>query len=355
MRNKVLILHSGLRTTQRLLDKCSKSFPELEFVPIAFENTGKKNSVPEDIGEYVGCYCTFMTGDKVYFIKQLPDTIPLIWGIPGGDLYNRYLRYFGYELCHDERTDFLFKIGSIFRKVHRRKEFEYLMNRCSAILSAHCDFNMILKYKTKSSRTPQWIPSVGYYVKKMLGDLYGLPLGVEQAVHIAIGNSASRTNNHLYVLKRLKSKAIGDARLSLMMSYGDSDAAYKENVFSRYKTWYGDRVTFITDYMYLDEYNKLLSSFSHFIYGNWRQEAVGNIMTALYLGGKVYMSNRNPLLNDFREQGYIIFELEKADNSFLQPLSLEDKIHNRKLIEANDSQNRIELFRNYLAPYFLKE
>ena len=41
--------------------------------------------------------------------------------------------------------------------------------------------------------------------------------------------------------------------------------------------------------------NFLLSA-DVFIYGNWRQEAVGNILIALFIGGKVFLDEKNPLL-----------------------------------------------------------
>ena len=70
--------------------------------------------------------------------------------------------------------------------------------------------------------------------------------------------------------------------------------------------YFGRKFNAIRDFMPLEEYNKFLLSADVFIYGNWRQEAVGNILIALFIGGKVFLDEKNPLLKFYKDKGLVI-------------------------------------------------
>lgn len=349
MNNRILLLLSDLRGIDDLVKHFQTIFPTYVFIPILFSDectsskseewlhvhkTNLKNFTRNfDFSDVTAIYVSFMTGEKMYFSKRAPLNVKLIWSIPGGDLYNRYLRYFGYPIVYGENRRPKYIIGKLLRRLPRRREFNYLIRRCSAIVSANCDYSLIKKYSPKVESLPKHIYSIAYPMEKMLGDLYGKPFVKNLSHHVIIGNSASRTNNHLYVLKCLRGIDTKESSISLLMSYGGSDDTYKEDVFSKYRSTFGDSVSFITDYMPLSDFNRMLTTATHFVYGNWRQEAVGNILTAFYLGGKVYLSNLNPLLQDFRSKGFCVFCLEEADDNFFSPMTIEEKEHNRHLID----------------------
>ncbi len=357
MKNKILLLLSNLRGINGTVDRFKKLYPESVIIPILFSDKkteGLNNGVYQEVDPYtlkafvngfdfigvVAIYVSFMTGEKVDFIKHAPAAVKLIWSIPGGDLYNRYLRYFGYPIVYRENWNLKYCLGKIIRKIPRRIEFCYLVKRCQVVVSANCDYEIIKKYAPKNAKLPIHIYAIAYPMEKMMGDLYGQPFVVNTTNRVVIGNSASKTNNHLYVLKCLSSFDIKEASLSLIMSYGDSNGAYKNKVKAAYRNVYGDKVSFVTDYVPLDEFNRRLLTATHFIYGNWRQEAVGNILTAFYLGGKVYLSQRNPLLNDFKMKGFVVYCLEDITDSFFSPLSEDDKKHNRRLIDELYNKER---------------
>ena len=369
---KVLILHSNLRgsISPNLVNKYKTNFPNIQVVPILFFETEKGVDyaieqfvvTPKtlssftrefDFSDVIAVQVSFMTGSKFYFVKHIPQNVMVLWGIPGGDLYNRYLRYFGYELYYNKQEGIKYRLGSLYRSYTRRKEFNYLMQRCSAVLCAKCDYDLILKYCPSNIKGPQHIYSIAYQMDKALGDLYNQPFIKHERVHAIIGNSASRSNNHLYVLSQLLNKGISDFDCGLLLSYGDSDDAYKQMVKTQYYKEFTDRVTFITDFVPLSEFNTRLLNVSHFLYGNWRQESVGNILTAFYLGGKVYLSRKNPLLDYFRGKGFVVYCLEDIDHTFYDFLSERDKHHNRSLIESQYTQERSDLlFKTGLAPFY---
>lgn len=368
MNKKILLLLSNLRGIDGIIRSFQTAFSEFQTIPILFVEKGNVEDCPLnylrvesstlknftkgfDFSDIHAIFVSFMTDDKVYFVKHAPESVKLIWSIPGGDLYNRYLRYFGYSLVYRENKSFKYIGGLLIRKISRRKEFIYLINRCSAIVSAKCDYDLIVKYSPANTHLPIHIYAIAYPMNKMMGDLYGKPFVNQTDILVVVGNSISRTNNHLYSLKYLNSIDSETAKFLLLMSYGDSDEKYKAKVKAAYRMSMGNRVRFVTDYVSLNEFNRMLLSATHFVYGNWRQEAVGNILTAFYLGAKVYLSIHNPLLEYFRSKGFIFFPLEMIDNSFFIPLSTEDKIHNRRLIDELYNEKRaFSLFKEGLAP-----
>ena len=366
MNKRIVILLSELRGIEGIVNQFRTSFPDFDITPIIFG--GKSELHPNVVGwlyvqnsevkEFAGkfdfsgvnaIFVSFMTGEKVSFIKKAPSVVKLIWAIPGGDLYNRYLRYFGYSILYREDCNLKYVFGKLCRRIPRRREFNYLLVRCSAIVCANCDYSQIEKFA--HNHLPAHVYSIAYPMEKMMGALLGKPFVKHKTKRIVVGNSASRTNNHLYVLKCLEKAKLEDIPLSLFLSYGD-DERYKADVITKYVKSYEHNVCFITDFLSLDDFNHVLLSATHFIYGNWRQEAVGNILTALYLGGKVYLSRKNPLLEDFREKGFLIYCLEEIGVDFYEELNKDEKTWNRELIAKLYNEERAQqLFKQGLSPF----
>ena len=78
-------------------------------------------------------------------------------------------------------------------------------------------------------------------------------------------------------------------------------------------------------------YNKLLLSCSSFIYGSYRSEGWGNMLVALYLGGKVYVSEKSFLSRYLKTEGYKFFITESIKDTFNTPLT-ETEIENNRQV-----------------------
>ena len=176
-----------------------------------------------------------------------------------------------------------------------------------------------------------------YPIDEILGT--SLQHAIVSGNSIIIGNSASLTGNHISVFERLKNLGINNTKISAPLSYGNK--AYADKVISVGKQLFGQDFFGITEYMSLDDYNKYLLSNGIFIYGNWRQEAVGNILIAMYLGGKVFLSAKNPLFEFYKGKGLEIFTIENMNKIDLEtPLSQEAISHNRTILRNMYSKER---------------
>lgn len=126
---------------------------------------------------------------------------------------------------------------------------------------------------------------------------------------ILLGNSASPTNNHLDVLELLASQDLAGRRVVAPLSYGDSH--YADEVARVGSHLLGDSFVPVRDFLPLDEYNELLASCSVAVFGAWRQEALGNVLRALWQGTHVVLDRRNPIAGYLRERGVDVLLLDE--------------------------------------------
>jgi hypothetical protein len=95
--------------------------------------------------------------------------------------------------------------------------------------------------------------------------------------------------------------------------------------------------------MNLDEYNFLLNKTKIAIFNNHRQQAMGNIISLLYFGAKVYVSKYNSMYRFFKNNKMIIFSYEKdlKKEQFSEGLSVAEIEHNRKILSQIFSEERL--------------
>lgn len=152
---------------------------------------------------------------------------------------------------------------------------------------------------------------------------------------ILLGNSAIATNNHLDAFDMLAQLDLGDRRIIAPLSYGD--AYYAEAVAQAGKKCFGARFTPLRDYMPIDEYNKVISACGVVWMNHVRQQAVGNVSTAIYKGAKVYLRPENLVNPFYREMGVTLFDVPKADldtQNFFIPLTAAQKATNKAALDA---------------------
>ncbi len=370
MGGKVIHLYDDEKIVDRTQKSYLNSCKDVEHVGIIFTSKNELRYVKEpslftiiqnkdvksftrnfDFKDVICVYVHFLTSQKLYFIDHVPSGINIGWGIYGGDLYNRYLRYFGYELIDGYKESLINRFLYPFKCMIRRPEFFRLMKRLSFIVACTPDYQLIKKYA--GSNVPPQVDTFAYDMRGLLGQMYGADY--TKGNTIIIGNSASQTNNHLYVLKYLKGHDIGNYSVLLPMAYG-APQQYVDRIESMYKDTFGDKVSCMRNFVPLELYNQQLKDGAVFIYGNWRQEALGNILVALYLGAKVYLSIKNPLLEYFKSLGVAIFALEEMDGTLTTPLTLEQKNNNRRYLENyHNADRKNELKIKYLYKYFSRD
>lgn len=109
----------------------------------------------------------------------------------------------------------------------------------------------------------------------------------DSSLNILVGNSAAPSNNHLEALARLLPYKDDDIKIFVPLSYGDQSHA--EKVIEQGKARFGDKLVPMTEFMPFDKYVEFLKSIDIAIFNHRRQQAMGNTISLLGMGKKVFM------------------------------------------------------------------
>jgi dTDP-N-acetylfucosamine:lipid II N-acetylfucosaminyltransferase len=156
-----------------------------------------------------------------------------------------------------------------------------------------------------------------------------VPPKVHDSITVQIGNSADPSNEHLEVLDKLKPFRDRNVRLFVPLSYGDP--AYAQRVIQAGQRAFGDQFVPMVDFMPFEQYLGFLGEVDIAIFNHRRQQAMGNILTLLGLGKKVYMRDDITPWNLFRKIGARVFPVDSVD---LTPMSAQEKAKNVAVIKS---------------------
>jgi dTDP-N-acetylfucosamine:lipid II N-acetylfucosaminyltransferase len=159
---------------------------------------------------------------------------------------------------------------------------------------------------------------------------------------ILIGNSATPSNNHLEAFDLLAGRDLGGRRVIVPLSYGD--AAYREAVLDRGAEALGAAFLPLVDRLPLDEYNALVAGCDVVIMNTRRQQAVGNIGTALQSGAQVVLDEANPVYTFLRRQGAAVrstAELSSPGAPFGGRLAAEQLAGNQEIVRSFWGEQRV--------------
>ncbi len=159
---------------------------------------------------------------------------------------------------------------------------------------------------------------------------------------VLVGNSGHATGNHLDVFEKIKSWNLSGRKITAPLSYGN--AHYIAEILPYGKQMLGNAFFPLTEFYSLPEYNKILSRCGVSILNCRRQQAVGNTISLLWFGSKVFLSDKNPFFHYLRRIGVLVFSYESDLNeeSFNTLLSVEEINKNRKILFENLNAKRLE-------------
>lgn len=149
------------------------------------------------------------------------------------------------------------------------------------------------------------------------------------SINIQIGNSATPSNQHMAVLEKLAPYKDLNIKIYIPLSYGDIEYAQQVTDFAR--NIFGDKVVAIQQFMPLDSYKKFLSIIDIAIFNNNRQQAVGNIISLLGYGKKVFMRSDVSSWKSLNNMGLKIFDIDNLEISKLDP---DDSKHNKNKVST---------------------
>ena len=359
-----MILHlvSDEKVINRAISHFEEVFPDNNFVVCFSDKNTKHVKIQKNIVFYTGgkdvaidfskihkVIIHFLGIDKIEFCNKFIKDVPIYWIVWGGDLYNQLLTPKGYRLYSYDTVKTIgicfylrYIVSSVkFRLTSYSKIITFVKNKIDYVAAFDDEYQLLKEWLHLPDRVKRFdffYYPIDYILGKDLVDKDILP----NSKKILCGNSASFTNNHVDTLKKLKKIIDKDSTIIMPLSYSGTPK-YINNVIKIGKRLYGNSFEPLTDFLPIEQYNNILQSASICVFSNWRQEAFGNIVISLYLGAKVYLTRRSPLLKTIIGLGCKIFAFEDADTqeSFNEQLSEDDKRHNREILKQLYNSERL--------------
>lgn len=290
--------------------------------------------------QYKNIIYHFLGNQMVDFTIKLHNTDNLVWIVWGADFYNLLLKFRGYELYSDPSIVKQKTFSGLFSYYKKLKALYHFKRREKAIMKipyiciGEKTYDELLEYYPQLKHVKR--RDFFYYpVDDMVSQ--DLMNNVSLGNNIFVGNSASYTNNHFNVFRKLEKYNLGDRKVYVPLSYGSAKDIILKEGYKLLK----EKFHPITEFLSLEEYNKLMLSAGIFIYGNYRSEAFGNIVVALYIGAVVVLDSRNALYKELKDKGFTLFSLENLDTIIDYHLTKEERNNNRNLINKLYSKERL--------------
>jgi len=165
---------------------------------------------------------------------------------------------------------------------------------------------------------------------------------------IQIGNSADPRNNHIEILNKLLKFKDKDIEIVVPLSYGDREWA--KEVIKNGQMLYGDKFRSLDDFLPPQEYQKILNLVDVAIFNHDRQQALGNILTLLHLGKKIFIKNDITSWNFLKKKELAVYNTYDIDKLNFEEFIFMDestKEKNIEMIEKEFSEEKcVKLWKN---------
>ena len=187
----------------------------------------------------------------------------------------------------------------------------------------------------------KWYGAVGQYHECIMYTSnvyrdYAIKEQPRAVVNIQIGNSAYPSNNHLEILENLKSFRDQNIAIYAPLSYGNQ--AYAKTVIAAGNAIFGDKFKPMTNFIPFEQYLEFLGKIDIAVFAHKRQQGMGNTITLLGLGKKVYMRSDVTPWATFDGIGVKIFDFPNID---LIPINNEVMSKNITQIKNNFSEKML--------------
>ncbi|MGG5828339.1 TDP-N-acetylfucosamine:lipid II N-acetylfucosaminyltransferase [Aeromonas salmonicida] len=235
------------------------------------------------------------------------------WVIWGGDLYCYQLneKSWGYRVKEFLRKKVIKKIG-----------------------------HLVTYIKGDYKLAQQWYGAQGQYHEcfmypSNLYQEYTIPDKVHEGINIQVGNSADPSNNHLEVFKQLEKFRKHNVTIYVPLTYGSD--IYADEIIKEGEKIFGNKFIALTEHVPFHQYLEFLGSVDIAIFNHKRQQAMGNTITLLGLGKKVYIRSDVTQWNFFKDHDITVYDV---GNINIDMLDVESLMENRDKVRNVFSQEK---------------
>ena len=144
-------------------------------------------------------------------------------------------------------------------------------------------------------------------------------------VMVQVGNSGDYSNNHIRIMQSLLAFRERAFELFVPLAYGEP--GYVNEVMTYGQQHFGSLFHGYTELIPLQEYQEIQSNVSIALFGHERQQGMGNIVTLIGMGKKVYLNRHVTTYQTLSGIGLTVFDLAKLDMQPIDPQVAEANRH----------------------------
>lgn len=156
-------------------------------------------------------------------------------------------------------------------------------------------------------------------------------------INILLGNSAAVSNNHFQLFDIILPLINDNVRLYVPLSYGDQ--SYAKKVITEGRKLFDDKFIPMTEFMPFSEYLSFLQSIDIAVLGHDRQQGLGNAITLLGYGKKLYLKKNVTTWDSLASLNLKVFDLDDLNLTTNFP----EAENNKTLIKENFNKSKLKL------------
>lgn len=207
--------------------------------------------------------------------------------------------------------------------------------------------NFITYIKRDYELVKKWYKADGNYYEcfmypSNLYKEYNIKPKEHNTINIQLGNSADPTNNHIDVFKKLKQYKDENIKIFVPLSYGNQQ--YAEEVIAKGQEIFRNKFIPLTDFMPFEAYLEFLSEIDIAVFAHKRQQAMGNTITLLGLGKKVYMRSDVTPWQLFEDIDIRIFDVKNIEIELINEQT--KKENQQKIKDYFSIENYLQQLKN---------
>lgn len=189
----------------------------------------------------------------------------------------------------------------------------------------------------------KWYGAIGKYEECIvypsnLYSDYDIASVEENDTNIQVGNSADPSNEHIEIFDMLYKFRDKNIKIYVPLSYGDKSNI--KTVIKYGQEMFGDKFIPLTDFMPFESYLKFLSNMDIAVFNHKRQQGMGNAITLLGLGKKIYMRKHVSSWDVFGDLNIKVFDVTTLSIDHLDSDAAES---NKNYVKAYFSPENLRL------------
>ncbi|MDY0274472.1 MAG: TDP-N-acetylfucosamine:lipid II N-acetylfucosaminyltransferase [Desulfomicrobium sp.] len=211
--------------------------------------------------------------------------------------------------------------------------------------------NLVTYIKGDVELARRWYQAQGVHVECLMYPSnifkdYQLEKKVSEVTTILVGNSADPSNNHSEILHKLIEFKDRNIKVITPLSYGNQ--AYAKQVITEGKKLLGNRYQALTKFVPFEKYLEILAQVDVAVFNHKRQQAMGNTITLLGLGKKVYIRSEVSQWKLFKNLGIVVHDVEKLNKTLFSDTKKNNKNNNTKVKEYFSKENYLSQLKVFL-------